>query len=157
MFIWADLHGFLCRNVYVTEIIIEGFYNVSHILYVVVGLSLKTYIVMLVLVVCVDAVGRWHLIVLKAPIWRLAPIPKYGGKNTILNSPDSSRDWMMAIMIGIRCGCLLNEAAPVYAYDHEQNRSVVIILIYVSCNYWNGWINRWNWSPGSRRTKQDRR
>ena len=50
----------------------------------------------------------------------------------------------MAIMIGIRCGCLLNEAAPVYACDHEQNRSVVIILICVSCDYWNGWIDRGN-------------
>jgi hypothetical protein len=52
----------------VTEIFIKGFYNVSHILYVAVGLSLKTYIEMLVLIVCVDTVGRWLPIDIKAAI-----------------------------------------------------------------------------------------
>ena len=51
-----------------TEIFIKGFYNVSHILYVVVGLSLKTYIETLVLIVCVDTVGRWLPIDIKAAI-----------------------------------------------------------------------------------------
>jgi len=88
--------------------------------------------------------GWWLPIVLKVPIKKVAPILKCGGKNTVRNSPNSAGDQIMAIMIGIRCGRLLNEAAPVYACNHEQNRSVVTILIYVSCEYWNGWIDRGN-------------
>ena len=33
------------------------------------------------------------------------------------------------------CGCPLNEVGPVYACNHEKNRSVVTILIYVSSVY----------------------
>ena len=51
-----------------TEIFIKGFYNDYHILYVDVGLSLKTYIEILVLIVCVDTVGRWLPIDIKVAI-----------------------------------------------------------------------------------------
>jgi len=58
---------------------------------------------------------------------RVAPILKYGGENTMRNSPDSAGDQIMAIMIGIRCGCLLNEAAPVYAHNHWQSSAVTVL------------------------------
>ena len=51
-----------------TKIFIKGFYNDSDILYVAVGLSLKTYIEMLMLIVCVDTVGQWLPIDIKAAI-----------------------------------------------------------------------------------------